>query len=135
MLEANLFGYKKIRLAGVTFVIQKLSPQLLLDKENIFPISPYFEDIKNGKPVRESELQKQLEQQKERIKNLILLSVVEVKHWFKKKNIQDLIDGIMQRENLYSALLTIIVQHSLGQKKNFLSLFQSIESLRPLFTN
>jgi hypothetical protein len=135
MFESKLFEYKKIRLAGVTFVIQKLSPQMLLNKENIFPISPYFEEIKNGKPVRESELQKKLEEQKERIKNLILLSVVEVQHWFKKKNIQDLIDGIMERENLYSALLTFIVQYSLGQKKNSFKLFPSIESLHPLFTN
>jgi len=135
MIESKLFEHKKVRLAGVTFVIRKLTPDLFLDKNYLFPMSPYIEDIKkDGKPKKEADLKKALEEQKERIKEVILKSVVEVRYWFKTKKIEDLIDGIMEREFLYSALLTAITQYSLGLKKNFLNLFKSIESLRPLFS-
>lgn len=135
MLEKKLFGHKKIRLAGVTFVIQKLTPALFLDRDYLFPISPYVEEIKKtGKPPKGIELEKKLEEQKKNIKNIIIKSVVSVHCWFKKKKIEDLIDGIMEREFLYSALLTAITEHTLGQKKNHFHLFRSTESLRHLFS-
>lgn len=135
MFEQKLFDYKKIRLSGVTFVIRKLTPDLFLDKEYLFPISPYVESIKQtGKPQKANELEKQLAEQKQRIKEIIIQSVVSVHYWFQKKKIEDLIDGIMEREFLYSALLTAITQHTLGVKKNYFRLFQSTETLRPLFS-
>jgi len=135
MFESKLFEYKKVRMAGVTFVIQKLSPALFLNKEYLYPMAPYFEEIKTtGKPPREAELEKKLAEQKERIKEIILQAVVSVHHWFRKKNIADLIDGIMERQFLYSALLTAITEHTFGLKKNYFRLFRSIETLRPLFS-
>lgn len=135
MFESKLFEYKKVRLAGVTFVIQKLTPALFLNKEYLFPMSPYIEEIKEtGKVPKGIDLEKKLAEQKDRIKELILQSVVSVSSWFRKKNIKDLIDGIMERPFLYNALLTVITQHTLGQKKNYFRLFRSIETLRPLFS-
>lgn len=135
MLEKKLFQHKKVRLAGVTFVIQKLSPALFLNKEYLYPMAPYFEEIKKtGKPPRDSEMEKKLTEQKERIKEVIIQAVVSVRFWFKEKNIKDLIDGIMEREFLYSALLTVITEHTFGLKKNYFRLFRSIETLRPLFS-
>ena len=97
-------------------------------------MSPYFEAVKStGKPPKGFDFEKKLKEQKERIKEVILKAVVEVKYWFQVKKIEDVIDGIMEREFLYAAILTVITEHSLGVKKNRFRLFQSIESLRPLF--
>lgn len=135
MLEKKLFEYRKVRLAGVTFVIQKLSPALFLNKEYLYPMAPYFEEVKKtGKPPKDMEMEKKLAEQKERVREVILQAVVSVRYWFKEKKIEDLIDGIMERQFLYSALLTVITEHTFGLKKNYFRLFQSIETLRPLFS-
>lgn len=135
MLEKKLFEHKKVRLAGVTFVIQKLTPALFLNKEYLYPMAPYFEELKKtSKLPKGDELEKKLAEQKERVREVILQAVVSVRYWFREKKIEDLIDGIMQREFLYSALLTVITEHTFGVKKNFFRLFLSIETLRPLFS-
>lgn len=135
MLEAKLFGYKKIKLGGVGFVIKKLTPSLFMDREYLFPLSPYIEALKQtGRPPKEFELKKKLEEQKQRIKDVFLKSVVEVKYFLKSKKIQDVIDDIMEREFLYSALLTAIIEHSLGLKKKHFRLFRSIEPMRQVFS-
>lgn len=135
MLDEKLFGHKKVNLGGVSFVIRKLTPSLFLDREHMYPMSPYFESVKStGKPPKGFDFEKKLKEQKERIREVILKAVVEVRYWFQVKKIEDLIDGIMEREFLYAALLTVITEHTFGLKKNRFRLFQSVESLRTLFT-
>jgi len=68
------------------------------------------------------------------MKLILLKGIVNVTHWFKHKKIEDVIDTIMEKPEIYNYLFVRILNHSLGIKKKASNLFTLTESLRPLFS-
>ena len=125
MLEKRLLDLKKVKIGGVTFVIQKLSPSLFMDKEYMFPISDI--KVESG-----SDGDVDLDAHKDKISDIISKGTVRVKYWFERKDIGDVLEDIMKRSDVYLALFTAIVNHTMGVKKNS-KIMKSTSNLRYLF--
>jgi len=128
---------KVYKVNGVRFAIRKLSPRLFMDKDYLMPLTAVVEaQATEPKKVAEKETLRSVEAFKDKMKDAILKAVVYVKPSFfgKKQDIKDIIDYVMSSPDLYAYLFTLVVQHTLGQKKNFLNHFRLIKPLRGLST-
>ena len=107
-----------------------------MDKDYLLPLSTVTEKMDSQKEVNEKEMLSQVEEFKDKMKDVILKSVVYFKSGIlsKKKSITEIIDKIMDNPELYSYLFTVIVNHSLGVKKNYSRLFKLKKISRKQFT-
>lgn len=134
MFKKELLKTKAVILGGARFTLRKLNPALFLDKDYMFPISNVTEAILKKEKGRESEIdQKEIDGYKDKVRDIILKGVVKVRRWLKVKKIEELIDDIMTKPELYNALFVEIVGYTLGIKKKMSRSFSSVESLRPMF--
>ncbi len=138
MIEKKLFQYKVFKVNGVRFAIRKLSPSLFLDKDYLAPLAGAVEkDTSNGKSkMSDAELTKISDDFKHKMKDAILSSVVYVKSsiFSKKESVDTVIDKIMEMPELYSYLFSLIVNHTMGVKKNYSHLFKLTGNLRQQLT-
>ncbi|MCP3683792.1 MAG: hypothetical protein GY861_13995 [bacterium] len=129
-----LENHKRVRVGGVVVTIRQLSPALFIDSKDILPINNIIEAV-NSDDKAMDKLEKEQDKIKESIKSLIIKGTVKVNHWFKSKKIEDVIDVLMEKPEIYSYLFVRILNHSLGIKKKVSNLFSLTENLRPLFTD
>ena len=137
MLNDKLLETKVFKVNGVRFAIRKLSPSLFMDKDYLFPMTSCVEKLeKSGKAPSKRETNKAIEKFKPKMRDVIVKSVAYVKSNLlgKKQSINELIDSIMEVPELYSYLFTLIVNHSLGVKKNYSRLFKLTQTTQKLFT-
>ena len=126
--------HMRVRVGGVVFTIRQLSPALFIDSKEIMPINNIIEAVQ----ANDNKAIDKLENDKDKIiatmRTILLKGVVKVNYWFKVQKIDDLIDSIMDKPEIYNYLFIRILNHSLGVKKKVSNLFTLTESLRPLFT-
>jgi hypothetical protein len=92
-----------------------------MDSETLFPMSTVNEKEKETKELSEQQLVRTVKEFSETMRETIQKGVLYVKSGLfgKKVGLDNYIDNIMEDPELYSYLFTLIVNHSLGVKKNF----------------
>ena len=128
-----LENHKRVRVGGVVFVMRQLSPALFMDSKEIMPINNIIEAVNAKESDALDQLEEGVDKIKETMKVILLKGIVNVTHWFKHKKMEDVIDTIMEKPEIYNYLFVRILNHSLGIKKKVSNLFTLTESLRPLF--
>lgn len=95
-----------------------------------------MEKIEKAPRQSDRDDEKAIEEFKPKMRDAIIKSVSYVKEGFfsGKSSIEDIIDEIMDTPELYSYLFTVIVNHSLGVKKNFSRQFKLTQTTQRLFT-
>lgn len=114
-ITAKLEQHRVVKVKGVGFVIRKLAPSLFMDKDYMLPISHVME-IKDKKD-QEKAIENDLETFRSKMRDVILRGCVGVKTLFSVKPIEKNIDTIMEQPEIYGALFTAIVNHTLSVKK------------------
>ena len=125
--------HKRVRVGGVVFTIRQLSPSLFMDSKEIMPINNIIEAV-NAEENAVGKIEENKDLIKDTMKVILLKGIVKVNHWFKTKNIDEVIDSIMDKPEIYNYLCVRILNHALGIKKKASSLFSLTENLRPLFS-